>query len=122
MEQVIGRQQDNNNLMIFGGVVGVAVVFYILNKGSNHSGRQGFPCYCKKCEETLVQEANNGDPNAMRKLAMAVEGGAYKSDTKLGPLALIVGLVVLVFIVSRVGKLVGMAPGRQFLEGGLRGR
>jgi hypothetical protein len=116
--------ENPNNLIIAGVLAGVLIAASIVNTGSKHSGRQGFPCYCSPCENNLIEAATNGDVVAQKKLALAIEKGKYTGGFQLGPIALIVGVVILVLIVSNIGKL-GQQYGQPvtgFMETKLRGR
>ncbi len=55
------------------------LVLYLSSVQEKHMGRHGFPCYCKKCEHTLINDAMNGDKTAMGKLQEATV--SYASDT-----------------------------------------
>ncbi len=96
--------QKNNMTVMAGIAAGILVVLYLVNVGNQHGGRYGFPCYCKQCESDLIAQAANGDTAAQQKLAMSIDaGGAYSSgfSGNLGPFALVIGMVILVFIVSK---------------------
>jgi hypothetical protein len=117
---------DNQNMMLVGLAVGVAVVVYLVQTGSAHSGRRGFPCYCPGQEAALVEAANNGDVQAQKMLAASVQGGVYTGTLadRMGPVAMLVGLAIVLFIVSRLGGFGRQAarPVTGFLEETLRGR
>lgn len=110
------------NLVIFGVVCAMLTVAYFAKNG----GSTGFPSFCKDCQEDLINAAQAGDQHAQEKLAFAIQGGAYQGQGQglMGPFALIVGLFVVVFIVSRVGSYGQQysAPLAGYFESGLRGR
>ena len=92
---------DKKTLAV-GAVVGI-VLAAALVAGLQKKNSAGFPCYCKQCEHDLVVAANSGDPVAQQKLSMAIEGGAYQGNVlgmNIGPLAIILGLVILAVIVN----------------------
>ncbi len=55
------------------------LVLYLTSVQDKHMGRHNFPCYCKKCENTLINDAMNGDKTAMGKLHEATV--SYASQT-----------------------------------------
>jgi hypothetical protein len=93
------------NLVIIGLVI--FFIYYIFAVGSSHSGRHGAPCYCKPCENQLIERANMGDIDAKRKLILAIQGGeyvGYKPEfiPSLGPFKILLALLIMVFIVQQI--------------------
>ena len=124
MQNQMDPMEHKEKLILLGIVVALFIVAYIVNTGVNHGGRHGGPCYCKVCEDKIIDAANKGDVAAQQKLAAAIEGGAYKGDTPMGPLALLVGAVVLLGLAYAMGLFGAKyaAPLSGFMEGKLRGR
>ncbi len=110
-------------------MIGVGIVLllsaYVLYVGSNHGGRYGAPCFCKACEDKIIGAATEGDVLAQRKLAAAMDGGNYKTDSfNFGPAGLLIGLALMMFIGGMVGSFGQKytAPVSSFMENRLRGR
>lgn len=59
------------------------------------------PCYCEKCEHKLLQQAQNGDVQAQKKLqqAIAVEEGQYHMDSANDPFAFLFRLILIGLVV-----------------------
>jgi hypothetical protein len=112
---------NQRNFIMAGLAVGALAVVAI-----SQYNKPNFPCYCKPCEQELIDAANAGDINAQEKLGFAIQGGAYQGQGQglMGPMTMIVGLVVVVFMVSQIGGLGQRyaAPVTGFMESSLRGR
>lgn len=105
-------------LIVMGVICGVVLVsiFAYVNTFFN---RHNFPCFCKKCEQVLVDEAINGNPSALA----ALEGGQYKTNfMQLGPLSWVVGLFIVALIATGIYMLQQRADLSPFERGFQRAR
>jgi riboflavin transporter FmnP len=73
-----------------------AAIFYI---AMYYANKHKFPCYCEKCESTIIDAANKGDPVAQRKLAEAIINVESAKGFPLGPLVAI-GVTILLVVAA----------------------
>ena len=95
------KQNQATALVVLAVLGGAAYLFYMK---SDHSGRQGYPCYCKKCEHDLVDGANAGDAQAQALLRQLTifQNEQQKSSTLR--IFVVVALVALgVFLYQKYG-------------------
>ena len=94
------RNNKQNQAALVVGLAVLAGVGYVLFKKSDHSGRKGFPCYCKSCEVKIVDGANNGDAQAqqmLRQLAIFQDEQQKKSTLKVVVFILLVVAAAFVY-------------------------
>lgn len=90
-------QLSNRDLMVSVAVLFFLMVFYLFSTGSNHAGRHGYPCYCKKCEHQIIDAAAKGEPKAIRKLEEATyvqsESAQYNGMSSFNYLLLVLLMI-----------------------------
>lgn len=101
---VLSPLRSEGNGMMLSFVVVVALVAIFTLSYSMFNGKHGFPCFCTKCEQQIVEAAENGDPEAQRALAQLLNDWKLKEgQLSTGTNIPAFNLVLLVVVIGALG-------------------